>query len=452
MRLINFRSRRLNGYLDFDLDLSRDLSFLIGINGSGKTTVLRAIMALLGPDLGWLNNTKFDFIGLHFHHEGYVNYITAAQDSSGTRISVSVSNETSDFLVTDDLISKLSRQEEEYTYDDDGNMIIVRETQVSVPDRVSTFRTIRSLPAPVFLGLDRSTLPLSDHRNSARNRARAARRGHATLRTFLDESVAQAEQLAVIAGRSAVLERSRRAAVLREKVLLSLFSDIGMDRNNQLPKPGDLKKYEATRRSLKQAFSVLGIPGPVIGQSIDPFFTNVIERASSLTKYKDASQVWGSGHENTFFEWLDLTPRLGLLYLVESLIKEFNADERKIFERIRRYEDILNSFLYDSHKRVSFTEDGELVIEVPSSDNANVFFLSSGERQLFVLITNLMFNNDSQQADILIIDEPELSLHIKWQEMFVDSLQQANSDIQIILATHSPSIISDRVENCVDLV
>ena len=84
MKLLNFRARGLNGYLNFDLDLSRDLSFLIGINGSGKTTVLRAIMALVGPDLSWLINTKFEMIGLHFVHQGKPSYITGVQDETGT--------------------------------------------------------------------------------------------------------------------------------------------------------------------------------------------------------------------------------------------------------------------------------------------------------------------------------------------------------------------------------
>jgi predicted ATP-binding protein involved in virulence len=49
------------------------------------------------------------------------------------------------------------------------------------------------------------------------------------------------------------------------------------------------------------------------------------------------------------------------------------------------------------------------------------------------------------------VDEPELSLHIKWQELFVTAVQEASPKLQLILATHSPSIILDRVDKCVDL-
>jgi predicted ATP-binding protein involved in virulence len=119
---------------------------------------------------------------------------------------------------------------------------------------------------------------------------------------------------------------------------------------------------------------------------------------------------------------------------------------------IRKYEDILNSFFFDSKKKLRLTEDFDIELDLPSGKTGDVYFLSSGERQLFVLITALMFNDDADQADLVIIDEPELSLHIKWQESFVGSLMDANPHAQLIMATHSPSIISGRQEYCVSLV
>jgi predicted ATP-dependent endonuclease of OLD family len=62
-----------------------------------------------------------------------------------------------------------------------------------------------------------------------------------------------------------------------------------------------------------------------------------------------------------------------------------------------------------------------------------------------------MFGEESNRSSVLIIDEPELSLHLKWQEMFVDAISEASPDTQLILATHSPSIILDQVKYCVDL-
>ncbi len=54
---------------------------------------------------------------------------------------------------------------------------------------------------------------------------------------------------------------------------------------------------------------------------------------------------------------------------------------------------------------------------------------------------------------VFIIDEPELSLHLGWQEIFVKTILDASLNTQFILATHSPSIVG-HIENekyCIDL-
>jgi predicted ATP-binding protein involved in virulence len=53
--------------------------------------------------------------------------------------------------------------------------------------------------------------------------------------------------------------------------------------------------------------------------------------------------------------------------------------------------------------------------------------------------------------NILLIDEPELSLHLKWQRQFVPAIREASPSTQMILATHSPEIIFDVVEKLIPL-
>ena len=69
------------------------------------------------------------------------------------------------------------------------------------------------------------------------------------------------------------------------------------------------------------------------------------------------------------------------------------------------------------------------------------------------MIAHLIFYEDRKQPGVFIIDEPELSLHLAWQEIFVKSIQQASPKTQFILATHSPSIIGsiDSEVFCQDL-
>ena len=65
--------------------------------------------------------------------------------------------------------------------------------------------------------------------------------------------------------------------------------------------------------------------------------------------------------------------------------------------------------------------------------------LSSGEKQLF--LRTLAIKILEPENSIIMIDEPELSLHPKWQQKIVDVYRKIGRNNQIILATHSPHIL-----------
>ena len=64
--------------------------------------------------------------------------------------------------------------------------------------------------------------------------------------------------------------------------------------------------------------------------------------------------------------------------------------------------------------------------------------MSSGEKQLFILLAEVLLKN--RQHVVSITDEPELSLHISWQQKILPALHKLNPACQIIIATHSPEI------------
>jgi len=67
--------------------------------------------------------------------------------------------------------------------------------------------------------------------------------------------------------------------------------------------------------------------------------------------------------------------------------------------------------------------------------------LSSGEQHELVLLHELLF--EVSPGSLILIDEPELSLHVTWQQdMLEDLLDVAKlSDLDIVIATHSPYIV-----------
>ena len=47
------------------------------------------------------------------------------------------------------------------------------------------------------------------------------------------------------------------------------------------------------------------------------------------------------------------------------------------------------------------------------------------------------------------MDEPEVSLHVDWQQQLIDIILELNPNVQIILTTHSPAVIMDGWADCV---
>lgn len=97
-----------------------------------------------------------------------------------------------------------------------------------------------------------------------------------------------------------------------------------------------------------------------------------------------------------------------------------------------------------TNKIVSISRECGLAISGLDGKPIPVTALSSGEQHEIVLLYDLLFK--VEQNTLVLIDEPELSLHISWQKGFMDDLlgiiRVAHFDV--LIATHSPYIVGDR--------
>ena len=77
--------------------------------------------------------------------------------------------------------------------------------------------------------------------------------------------------------------------------------------------------------------------------------------------------------------------------------------------------------------------------------------MSSGEQNEIILLYNLIF--EVPDKSILLVDEPENSLHVAWQKKIVSDFGKIAKlkDLQLIVATHSPSIVSQGINVTTDL-
>lgn len=114
-------------------------------------------------------------------------------------------------------------------------------------------------------------------------------------------------------------------------------------------------------------------------------------------------------------------------------------------------ESTLNLFIitindYFSNKSISFHLTTGFALKQNNDkdelEDIDFNWLSSGEKQLLLLLINTITSADD--ATIFIIDEPEISLNIKWQRKLIKTLLEFSADknIQFILATHSFELLS----------
>lgn len=126
----------------------------------------------------------------------------------------------------------------------------------------------------------------------------------------------------------------------------------------------------------------------------------------------------------------------------------------KALEEVRdllaTYVETTNSFL--TAKSLEFTLQGGAVIHGYQGSPLDPNLLSSGEKQLMLLLSNTILAREA--ASIFLIDEPELSLNVKWQRRLVEALLHCSrgSNIQYLLASHSLELITLHKAHAVRLI
>lgn len=123
---------------------------------------------------------------------------------------------------------------------------------------------------------------------------------------------------------------------------------------------------------------------------------------------------------------------------VEKL--RLNKDKKEMKPKIIKFIGELNDFFSESNKSVSFNGERVIIKNKKTDKDINIRQLSSGERQLlFILIKAL---NMSDGKNILLMDEPEISLHMSWQKKLISAIKRINDTCQVIIVTHSASILA----------
>ena len=417
----------LYSHYDKNLKFKKDCTLLVGINGSGKTTILRIINWLLTPSIPDLSSTKFDKIKMVFYHEDIKYTILCEQDSLEMKYHLTAGSKQ-----YEPLVASLEQDPSSLNSDFRRRETMLRRYKGLMPEskEMETWDAIRRIPSPVFLGVDRSPLSCERELDSPRNLSNKSEKG-----TGLDYS-SQLLTRASTEENASVLDLTER---IKSKLMVYAF-DAVVDINEVLP----VRSYLPSRQEIEMVES----------RVVDLCKSDLINQddLNNVRQYfKRLKKLIGNDTKNDSDAHVNFVLNIKQYEKVKRILndfEDFEAKKKQATSKTDAFISIMNDFLKDSNKAIYinpssskveyriFDKNGRIVEE-----GLDIHYLASGEQQLFILFSNIILGTPNH---IYIIDEPELSLHVKWLEMLYPHLEDVfPKENQLIIATHSP-ILADK--------
>lgn len=109
----------------------------------------------------------------------------------------------------------------------------------------------------------------------------------------------------------------------------------------------------------------------------------------------------------------------------------------KINTRIKNFFKQINKLFENTNKKIEIDFSNRIVFN-SETETIQLEQLSSGEKQLLLILFKVFLMDEKPY--VLLMDEPEISLHISWQQDLIKTIRTLNPNCQLIIATHSPSI------------
>lgn len=132
--------------------------------------------------------------------------------------------------------------------------------------------------------------------------------------------------------------------------------------------------------------------------------------------------------------------------LIENENNDSFTRKLEIFKKVIDGCDFANKYMeIDRRFGIRFVSKDELETKLSLDD------LSSGEKHMIIQVYEILFV--AQSGTLVMIDEPELSLHMMWQMNYLNNLSEMITarDFQCIVATHSPQIFNSMWSKSIDL-
>ena len=126
-----------------------------------------------------------------------------------------------------------------------------------------------------------------------------------------------------------------------------------------------------------------------------------------------------------------------------SLLTSGNPDDQRLATELtkpkKQFQDLIDELFAPTAKTIA--RDSNEIFFHQYGEKIPPYMLSSGEKQLLVILLTALVQEN--RPGVMLMDEPEISLHIEWQQRLITLIRTLNPNTQIILCTHSPAIVMD---------
>jgi len=412
------------------VNLDDQFNFIIGRNGTGKTTVINLLAAVLTVDFERLDRIDFEKVTIVFKEAG-----------KRKNPSVEVVKTQKEGLPYCDINYAMRESSKDVPVNYDVDALEHERFYRGAPPRVMRERLFRERFADIRESLNSliKVSWLSVHRHSDESRLHEDRK----FVPAIDQKLRDLNNSLVRYFSTLTKKYADHTLEFQRKSFLSVLTPDRVESVFSFAKKLDLEQERAT---LGEIFQVLGVEPRHYNQKLKIHF-------DKLTKSIETTRI------NSHAVAVDDFATLYNAWRAHSLVadyEELQAKKTEIFKPRDSFIEIINVLL-EGRKKISLSEKNEITFSTEvkgiskQAKRKDILLeeLSSGEKQLLIILGEALLQQST--PSIYIADEPELSLHVYWQEQLTSAISQLNSNAQIIFATHSPDVVGIHEDKIIDM-
>lgn len=431
MRVRSISVRKLFGRFDHTIPLNQDerITIIHGPNGYGKTALLRLVNAAFAFDIDTLVRTPFQMLRVDLDDGSYLEvsgetYRRGYQEELQMRYQLGEGEQP---LVSARFNQRYTRSErsdvqERYSaachelsrVPTAREMLAILAQERPLEDNYLFVDLWLSLVSVDFISVQRLLTPSHDARLVQKKSLIGPDVEERDKLTFKETVTVYAEEL-----------RNRLSRLVREEYAS--------------------KSYELDRNFPTRAVEALSAPA-VSEEELQQRLEGLEEKRRRLD---NLSIVPSEDIRVDIPASVDNAAARQVLWLYVRDVEDKLAIFENLVKRVSLFQEIINQRL--QFKRLKIDAERGFVFESDTGQELPPTALSSGEQHQLVMVYECLFK--IEQDALLLIDEPELSLHVSWQVEFLHDLQRIIeiAKFDVVIATHSPQIIHDRWDLTVEL-